>query len=182
MRRTYFHSNPNHTYVGPMAMRVALLLHYFCGGYAQVCGGYAQCCGGYAQDCERWKVKSEKWKGEKVKSEKWKVVIIYHDCDDDPMHHDCYDDQMHLAYIFSKWINWKSIFPKCIYPKCISAKCTRLACLLSFASLFHQITQRQIQIQTRTAFTILVIFFLQFCRHFFNTFPVLFVFVAVFYI
>ena len=47
---------------------------------------------------------------------------------------------LHLAYIFSKWINWKSIFPKsifpkCIYPKCISAKCTRLACLLSFASL-----------------------------------------------
>ena len=28
------------------------------------------------------------------------------------------------------------IFPKCIYPKCIFAKCTRLACLLSFASLF----------------------------------------------
>ena len=28
------------------------------------------------------------------------------------------------------------IFPKCIYPKCICAKCTRLACLLSFASLF----------------------------------------------
>ena len=24
----------------------------------------------------------------------------------------------------------------CIYPKCIFAKCTRLACLLSFASLF----------------------------------------------
>ena len=49
---------------------------------------------------------------------------------------------LHLAYIFSKWINWKSIFPKCIfpkciYPKCISAKCTRLACLLSFASLFY---------------------------------------------
>ena len=53
---------------------------------------------------------------------------------------------LHLAYIFSKWINWKSIFPKCIFPKCIfpecifpkciSAKCTRLACLLSFASLF----------------------------------------------
>ena len=29
------------------------------------------------------------------------------------------------------------LFPKCIYPKCIFAKCTRLACLLSFASLFH---------------------------------------------
>ena len=43
---------------------------------------------------------------------------------------------LHLAYIFSKWINWKSIFPKCIFPKCISAKCTQLACLLSFASLF----------------------------------------------
>ena len=32
-------------------------------------------------------------KSEKVKSEKWKVVIIYHDCGDDPMHHDCDDDQ-----------------------------------------------------------------------------------------
>ena len=31
---------------------------------------------------------------------------------------------------------FKCIFPKCIYPKCIFAKCTRLACLLSFASLF----------------------------------------------
>ena len=41
-------------------------------------------------------------KSEKVKSEKWKVVIIYHDSDDFPMHHDCDDDQMHLAYIFSK--------------------------------------------------------------------------------
>ena len=30
----------------------------------------------------------------------------------------------------------KCICPKCNYPKCISAKCTRLACLLSFASLF----------------------------------------------
>ena len=29
----------------------------------------------------------------------------------------------------------KCIFPKC-YPKCIFLKCTRLACLLSFASLF----------------------------------------------
>ena len=28
------------------------------------------------------------------------------------------------------------LFPKCIYPKCIFAKCTRLACLLSFTSLF----------------------------------------------
>ena len=49
---------------------------------------------------------------------------------------------LHLAYIFSMCIyNWKLIFPKCIFPKCIhpkcmSAKCTRLACLLSFASLF----------------------------------------------
>ena len=30
----------------------------------------------------------------------------------------------------------KCIFPKCIHPKCIFVKCTRLACLLSFASLF----------------------------------------------
>ena len=30
----------------------------------------------------------------------------------------------------------KCIFLKCNYPKCIFAKCTRLACLLSFASLF----------------------------------------------
>ena len=31
----------------------------------------------------------------------------------------------------------KSVFIfKCIFPKCIFAKCTRLACLLSFASLF----------------------------------------------
>ena len=30
----------------------------------------------------------------------------------------------------------KCIFLKCFYPKCIFAKCTRLACLLSFASLF----------------------------------------------
>ena len=29
------------------------------------------------------------------------------------------------------------VFPKCIFPKCIFAKCTRLACLLSFASLFY---------------------------------------------
>ena len=28
------------------------------------------------------------------------------------------------------------IIPKCIYPECIFVKCTRLACLLSFASLF----------------------------------------------
>ena len=28
------------------------------------------------------------------------------------------------------------LIPKCIYPKSIFAKCTRLACLLSFASLF----------------------------------------------
>ena len=28
------------------------------------------------------------------------------------------------------------LVPKCIYPKSIFAKCTRLACLLSFASLF----------------------------------------------
>ena len=33
----------------------------------------------------------------------------------------------------------KSIFPKCNYAKCIFAKCTRLACLLSFASLFNNI-------------------------------------------
>ena len=26
--------------------------------------------------------------------EKWKVVMIHHDCDDDPMHHDCDDDQI----------------------------------------------------------------------------------------
>ena len=32
----------------------------------------------------------------------------------------------------------KCIFLKCFYPKCIFAKCTRLACLLSFASLFHE--------------------------------------------
>ena len=38
--------------------------------------------------------------------------------------------------IFKKCIFWKCIFQKCIYPKCIFAKCTRLACLLSFASLF----------------------------------------------
>ena len=34
----------------------------------------------------------------------------------------------------------KCIFPKCIYPKCISAKCTRIACLLSFTSLFYLAT------------------------------------------
>ena len=28
-------------------------------------------------------------------NEKWKVVMIHHDCDDDPMHHDCDDYQMH---------------------------------------------------------------------------------------
>ena len=28
------------------------------------------------------------------------------------------------------------VIPKCIYPKSIFAKCTRLACLLSFASVF----------------------------------------------
>ena len=32
----------------------------------------------------------------------------------------------------------KCIFLKCFYPKCIFAKCTRLACLLSFASLFNK--------------------------------------------
>ena len=37
---------------------------------------------------------------------------------------------------FPKVYFLKCIFPKCIYPKCIFAKCTRLACLLSFASLF----------------------------------------------
>ena len=31
----------------------------------------------------------------------------------------------------------KCIFLKCFYPKCIFAKCTRLACLLSFGSLFY---------------------------------------------
>ena len=30
------------------------------------------------------------------------------------------------------------LFPKCFYPKCIFAKCTRIACLLSFASLFYK--------------------------------------------
>ena len=30
----------------------------------------------------------------------------------------------------------KVYFSKCSYPKCIFAKCTRLACILSFASLF----------------------------------------------
>ena len=32
-------------------------------------------------------------------------------------------------------------FPKCLYPKCIFAKCARLACLLSFASLFEFLAQ-----------------------------------------
>ena len=41
------------------------------------------------------KSQKSKVKTEKVKSEKWKVVMIHHDCDDDPMHHDCDDDQMH---------------------------------------------------------------------------------------
>ena len=41
-------------------------------------------------------------------------------------------------FIFLKCIFFKCIFPKCIYSKCIFAKCTRLACLLSFASLFHE--------------------------------------------
>ena len=39
--------------------------------------------------------------------------------------------------IFSNCIFPKCIFPWCILPKCSFAKCTRLACLLSFASLFH---------------------------------------------
>ena len=42
-----------------------------------------------------------------------------------------------LIQLVSKCIPRKFIFPKCIYPKCICAKCTRLACLLSFASLFY---------------------------------------------
>ena len=33
------------------------------------------------------------------------------------------------------------IFLKCFYPKCIFAKCTRLACLLSFASLFKEVSE-----------------------------------------
>ena len=41
------------------------------------------------------KSQKSKVKTEKVKSEQWKVVMIHHDCDDDPMHHDCDDDQMH---------------------------------------------------------------------------------------
>ena len=43
-----------------------------------------------------------------------------------------------LLSAFSKSVFiFKCIFPKCIYPKCIFARCTRLACLLSFASLFQ---------------------------------------------
>ena len=38
--------------------------------------------------------------------------------------------------IFQKCIFQRCIFQKCIYLKCIFAKCTRLACLLSFVSLF----------------------------------------------
>ena len=38
------------------------------------------------------------------------------------------------------YVFFKCIFPRCVYSKCIFAKCTRLACLLSFASLFvHEI-------------------------------------------
>ena len=46
-------------------------------------------------------------------------------------------------FIF-KCIFFKCIFPKCIYPKCIFVKCTRLACLLSFASLFSNGLNRNI--------------------------------------
>ena len=38
--------------------------------------------------------------------------------------------------IFPKCIFPMCTFPKCIFPKFIFAKCTRLACLLSFVSLF----------------------------------------------
>ena len=36
------------------------------------------------------------------------------------------------------------LVPKCIYPKSIFEKCTRLACLLSFASLFSDMDTRHI--------------------------------------
>ena len=38
------------------------------------------------------------------------------------------------------YVFFKVHFLKCFYPKCIFAKCTRLACLLSFASFFLQIS------------------------------------------
>ena len=41
-----------------------------------------------------------------------------------------------LKCIYSTCIPPKCIFPKCICPKYVFAKYTRLACLLSFASLF----------------------------------------------
>ena len=46
---------------------------------------------------------------------------------------------------------FQSVFiPKCIYPKCISAKCTRLACLLSFASLFNKGKDTKSKTKTKT--------------------------------
>ena len=42
-----------------------------------------------------------------------------------------------VKHIFQKCIFQKRIFQKCIYLECIFAKCTRLACFLSFASLFY---------------------------------------------
>ena len=90
----------------------ALLLHYFCTTeevmrkvvevmrkIAEVMRRITEVKG------ERWKVKSQNWKGDKWKGEKWKVVMIHHDCDDDPMHHDFDDDQMHHDFFkvyFSK--------------------------------------------------------------------------------
>ena len=35
----------------------------------------------------------------------------------------------------------RCILPKCNFPQCVFAKCTRLACFLSFASLFFNINQ-----------------------------------------
>ena len=72
--------------------------------------GYAQDCGGYAQGCRGYAQDCGGYAQDcKIKS---KVV-----------------EEMYFL---------KCIFLKCSYPKCIFAKYTRLACLLSFASLFLQ--------------------------------------------
>ena len=45
--------------------------------------------------------------------------------------------KMYFPKVYSPRVYFFNVyFPMCIYPKCMFAKCTRLACLLSFASLF----------------------------------------------
>ena len=56
------------------------------------------------------------------------------------------------SIFFPECIFSKCIFSKCTYPKCIFAKCTRLACVLSFTSLFGTKRRHLLQIQGKNVF------------------------------